>query len=200
MSMQLNRDNSPLWMIEFDKQLLRGKHVLLYGNVEDRFLLPVSGEVVSLSEFLNRYFCEAGYELVGHYDIVDGIQLADPQEMGPLLDALANPRATPPSTTSQHRPESEPTTSRQDPPSQPDQRNEQQSEQLTLQRQQTARRTPGRGSDGHDRPRSNRQTDSRFVPPGSALPVIRRVLRQPHTPSAMMLEFTDKLVSDPQLE
>nr|VFK24600.1 MAG: hypothetical protein BECKMB1821G_GA0114241_100918 [Candidatus Kentron sp. MB]VFK27093.1 MAG: hypothetical protein BECKMB1821I_GA0114274_100234 [Candidatus Kentron sp. MB]VFK74910.1 MAG: hypothetical protein BECKMB1821H_GA0114242_101219 [Candidatus Kentron sp. MB] len=200
--MQLNRDNSPLWMVEFDKQLLRGKHVLLYGNVEDRFLLPESNKIVSLAEFLNRYFCEIDYELVGHYDIVDGIQLADPQQMGPLLDGLANTRAKPPSPASKQPPKRESAPYRESRP-QTDTDSEK-TPALTLQRQQTTRRTPGRGADDQsrtgeqNRARTNSQTDSRFLSPGAALPVIRRVLTQGRTPSAMMLEFSDKLVSDPQ--
>lgn len=215
--MHLTRDNAPLWMVELDKQLLRGKHVLLYGNVEDRFILPESGEVASLPDFLNQYFCEAGYELVGHYDIVDGVQLADAETMGPLFAALANPRGTPPRAPSPNRAETETRAAQEDPAQAsppPEQRNEPQSgSALTLQRQQSSRRTPGKTSQEQDRQNenrqdasrqsasrqsANRQTDSRFLPPGTAFPAIRRVLEQPHTPSAIMLEFSDKLVSDPQ--
>ncbi len=41
------------WMAEFAQQHRRGKHVLLYGNIADQFLL--NGEYMSLLDFLGRY-------------------------------------------------------------------------------------------------------------------------------------------------
>ena len=35
--MNIVRERSSQWILELDKQLVRGKHVLLYGNVADQF-------------------------------------------------------------------------------------------------------------------------------------------------------------------
>src|SRR3989442_6102285 len=74
-------DQSAPWMGEFHKQLVRGKHVLLYGNVLDHFYVTRTGETqgryVSVPEFLRLYFSDEGYEVIGHYDIVDGLTYAD---------------------------------------------------------------------------------------------------------------------------
>lgn len=81
-------ERSSRWMIELQKQLIRGRHVLLYGNVADQFLL--NGSYLSLSQFLSKYFCEEGYRLVGRYDIVDGLRLSDPSAMRPLFESLVS--------------------------------------------------------------------------------------------------------------
>jgi hypothetical protein len=77
--MRIDPEKSSPWMIEFHKQVLRGKHVLLYGNIADQFLL--NGEYLSLMGFLGKYLHETGYELISRYDIVDGLQLANPPAM-----------------------------------------------------------------------------------------------------------------------
>ncbi len=56
-------------MTELDKQLRRGKHVLLYGNVEDRYEL--NDRYDSLNECLDAYFLERGYFGIIHYDIAE---------------------------------------------------------------------------------------------------------------------------------
>ena len=76
----ITRETSSHWMTDdFLSQLARGKSLIVYGNVLDQVLL--NGEYMSLSEFLNRYFREAGFEVVLWYDIVDGARLADPSAM-----------------------------------------------------------------------------------------------------------------------
>ncbi len=59
------------WIAEFDKQLRRQKHVLLYGNVHDQSLFR--GGYVLVAEFLNAYFHDQGFDVVARYDPVDGI-------------------------------------------------------------------------------------------------------------------------------
>lgn len=189
--MQLQRETAPLWMVEFDKQLRRGKHVLLYGNVQDRYLLPGGNVVVSLAEFLNRYFTEAGYELVGRYDIVDGVQFADPAAMGPLFERVISDQPLP----------TEPPPPRPPRESPPDAVAN--TSQLAMGAAATERRLPGGGAAPNtarpDAPAPNRGPgESRHVPPGVALPVIRRALAQPVVSTAMSMAFSDKLFSDPQ--
>ena len=57
------------WMTELDKQLRRGKHVLLYGNVEDRYELKDRYD--PLDKCLDSYFRDRGYCGIIHYDIAE---------------------------------------------------------------------------------------------------------------------------------
>ena len=57
------------WMTELDKQLRRGKHVLLYGNVEDRYEL--NDRYDPLDKCLDSYFLDRGYFGIIHYDIAE---------------------------------------------------------------------------------------------------------------------------------
>ena len=57
------------WMTELDKQLRRGKHVLLYGNVEDRYEL--NDRYDPLDKCLDSYFRDRGYFGIIHYDIAE---------------------------------------------------------------------------------------------------------------------------------
>lgn len=66
---------SSRWILEFEKQMQRRKHVLLYGNIHDQFLWR--DEYLSLPEFLPSYFTHLGFELVIRYDMVDGFRFAD---------------------------------------------------------------------------------------------------------------------------
>ena len=85
-NMQINPESSSAWMTEFAQHHRRGKHLLLYGNIVDQYLL--NGEYLSLLEFLGRYFKAQGYELIGRYDFVDGLQLAEPVEMEPRFEQI----------------------------------------------------------------------------------------------------------------
>ena len=57
------------WMTELDKQLRRGKHVLLYGNVED--LYELNDRYNELGKCLDNYFLNRGYHGVIHFDIAE---------------------------------------------------------------------------------------------------------------------------------
>lgn len=61
---------SARWVAEFEKQLLRRKHVVLYGNVHDLFLCR--GEYQSVNDFLMATFCDRGFDVIVRYDQVDG--------------------------------------------------------------------------------------------------------------------------------
>lgn len=74
--MRIDPETSSPWMTEFHKQLVRGKHVLLYGNVVDQFLL--NGEYLPLHAFLGKYLRDDRYDIIGRYDTVDGLQFLDP--------------------------------------------------------------------------------------------------------------------------
>ena len=74
------------WRDEMHAQLNHGKHVLLYGNVEDRYLLEeTKPRTVLLAQCLNHYFLTQNYQLIVHYDLADGMRTAIPERMDPIL-------------------------------------------------------------------------------------------------------------------
>lgn len=79
-------DFASAWQNEMHAQLERGKHILLYGNVDDRYLLnEARPRTVLLGACLNHYFLSQGYQLVVHYDLADGMRTAIPERMDSLL-------------------------------------------------------------------------------------------------------------------
>ena len=77
------------WRDEMNSQLERGKHILLYGNVDDRCLLDENRpRTVLLAQALNHYFLTRKYQLVVHYDLADGMRTAIPESMDSLLLSL----------------------------------------------------------------------------------------------------------------
>jgi len=81
--MRIDPQRSSQWMVELHKQMVRCKHVLLYGNVSDQFLL--NEEYRTLPQFLDEYFLDAGYEIVGQYDVVDGFGFCDDSGKGRMF-------------------------------------------------------------------------------------------------------------------
>ncbi|MBF0426351.1 MAG: AAA family ATPase [Magnetococcales bacterium] len=65
---------SSRWIGEFTRLLLRRKHVLLHGNIHDHFLWR--GQDLALPEFLRACFREMGFNLILHYDPLDGFTFA----------------------------------------------------------------------------------------------------------------------------
>lgn len=182
---------SSQWIVEFHKQLVRGKQVLLYGNVGDLVLL--NGGYLSLHQFLEQYFSDEGYEIVGRYDIVDGIRFAD-QEMQQLFqrtvtqskggDAEAGAANVPPPMQS----------SQQASPGQ-----QTGSNQPTTESAQTNAAGEGnRPRRSMPRARSRTRRGPMLVQPDQALDAIRTVLSQSEVSSAVCVDFSDKLVTDPQ--
>jgi len=161
--MLISPKRSSPWIIEFQKQLFRGKHVLLYGNVADLFLFEE--KYISLTQFLKDYFKQEGYTIVGEYDIVDGLKLAD-QTMQPEFDrvvktAMGGEETSPPQATG-----------------------------ATSQPNNTSQRRPPRAVGGGHL--------SILQQPDQALNAIRIVLGQSKVAAAMFLDFSDKLVGDPE--
>ena len=66
---------SSRWILDFEKQVQRRKHVILYGNIHDQFLWR--GEYQTANEFLNLYFRDQGFDLVLRYDPIDGFLFVD---------------------------------------------------------------------------------------------------------------------------
>ena len=91
MSLEKEKSTSSVttWRDEMNSQLERGKHILLYGNVDDRCLLDENRpRTVLLAQALNHYFLTRKYQLVVHYDLADGMRTAIPESMDSLLLSL----------------------------------------------------------------------------------------------------------------
>jgi hypothetical protein len=165
-NMHIAPERSSQWMVEFDKQLVRGKQVLLYGSIADQFLL--NGNYVPLHDFLRQYFVESGYGVVGQYDVVDGLQFSDPDEMRPTFESIVTqalggqPRQEPPEADAAS--------------ASPD----------------GARRIPRAAM------ANARAATPMLQPPSQSVAAIREVIRQAETPAAFVLDFSDKLVQDPE--
>lgn len=86
------QNNWPIWLKETDDQLRRGKHIILYGNVDDCFLGD-SATLISLSQYLDKYFISSGYENILHYDIVDGLRWSGHSPTGRNIESSTKTRA-----------------------------------------------------------------------------------------------------------
>jgi hypothetical protein len=69
------------WIQEFERQILRRKHIVLYGDVYDQFLWR--GVYQTAHEFLQGYFANQGFEIIVHYDPVDGFDYGSLTRMPP---------------------------------------------------------------------------------------------------------------------
>ena len=187
--MDSRQETSSYWIRDSHNQLMRGRHLILTGNIADQFL--VNGQYQSLPAYLEGYFQREGYEVVGHYDIVDGLRFAMP-EMQAAFERVAVPRSAANAGTAStasalpHQAGSFAPTSLPPGP---------------------ATRTSGSPGPGQARPSGAGMQQ----PPSSAavsrMPVLREpeevlrlvrlALRQTETPVAMILHCADKLVSDP---
>ena len=81
------------WIQEFERQIRRRKHIVLYGDVYDQFLWR--GQYQTAHEFLQGYLAEQGFEIIVHYDPVDGFDFGtliprrpNLAEGGPLPDDI----------------------------------------------------------------------------------------------------------------
>ncbi len=75
---------SSRWILDFEKQTQRRKHILLYGNIHDQFLWRDS--YLTAHEFFTAYFASLKFDLILRYDPVDGFG---------FVDDLAKPRSRP---------------------------------------------------------------------------------------------------------
>jgi rubrerythrin len=71
---------TPRWIQELERYLPIKRQFYLYGNIYDLLLYPpkpdepaASWQYLNIRAFLRRFFIEHGYQLVGFYDVVDGM-------------------------------------------------------------------------------------------------------------------------------
>jgi hypothetical protein len=72
---------SSRWILDFEKQVQRRKHIVLYGNVHDQFLWR--GDYLTAEEFLLAYFRGMAFDIVVRYDPIDGFQFAEERDQPP---------------------------------------------------------------------------------------------------------------------
>jgi hypothetical protein len=65
---------SARWIQDFEKQLYRRRHLILYGNIHDQFLWR--GAYLGIQDFLQTYFQDLGFDLISRYDPIDGFTFA----------------------------------------------------------------------------------------------------------------------------
>ncbi|MEB3193082.1 MAG: AAA family ATPase [Snowella sp.] len=65
---------SARWIQDFEKQLYRRRHLILYGNIHDQFLWR--GAYLGIQDFLQTYFQDLGFGLISRYDPIDGSTFA----------------------------------------------------------------------------------------------------------------------------
>lgn len=82
----MSRLNQPVsgWIESMDRQLVRAKHILLHGSTSDLALYSgMTGttsrnpECTKFDTVLHRYLIDAGFALVLHLNLADGLQLAE---------------------------------------------------------------------------------------------------------------------------
>ncbi|WP_377477398.1 MAG: AAA family ATPase [Microcoleus anatoxicus] len=82
---------SSRWIQEFEKQLYRRQHIVLYGNIDDQFLWR--GSYQGIHEFLTNYFQDLNFQLIVRYDSIDGFTFAKP-EMSDRFEQITRAAAT----------------------------------------------------------------------------------------------------------
>ncbi len=187
------------WMDDFRKHLERGKHVLLYGNVDDQFVVSRAGRergpvFTPLVDFVTQHFLNDGFEIVVHYDIVDGRRFAAPAMEDLFRAAVIPPRrassagggASASPSPKDRRPADRPAESH----------------------------SPGTGQAGLSPSATGHAYDPRGGVPGvpqvegsragaspagitAELEGFRTVLRQDQVSAAVVIHFSDRLVCDP---
>jgi energy-coupling factor transporter ATP-binding protein EcfA2 len=165
--MKIISERTSQWIVDFQKRLLRGNNILLYGNILDQML--INGSYQSLSSFIKTYFIEEGYHIIAEYDIVDGIQYVDEKMQQEAQRLIRTASGGEPSTG---LPVSYP------PPTPDDGR-------------VPPRRLPGAGV---SRPV---QRTGYLTNPDQAFAAIRHIMKQTELSAAVIVNFSDVLVGDP---
>lgn len=162
------------WITDFEKQLMRGKHMLLYGNIHDQFIWQ--GQYMTLPNYVTGHFQRLKYDIVVSYDPVDGFSFPT-KEMEKRFNELARKRleAANPGLTGDDAP---------DPAAPPEQSAAQDSTDLTAP-------PPRRRTATSARPVSNRRVD-----PQTAFARLRHVMSQGEISVAAMVNLGDMLTSD----
>jgi energy-coupling factor transporter ATP-binding protein EcfA2 len=69
---------STRWIHEFETQLQRRRHILLYGNIHDPLIWR--GNYLPIHDFLSAYFQDLDFDLTLRYDSIDGFSFPNPDQ------------------------------------------------------------------------------------------------------------------------
>lgn len=211
--MELEIGTAPRWAVDLHQQLLRGRNVILHGNLSDEFLFAGS-EYITVNQFLERYFMEEQFSVVGRFDVVDGFEWADHDHMQPVVQrildgALRGNLGDAPPSAAASAPASVPPM------------NSGAASGPARKPSETIGMRAAAGSSGGNFPGTLRRREiddgpvlspartaavqspvrrgAREVPPPDrALRMVRTLLSQSRDPAAIWLNFTDRLFSDPK--
>lgn len=158
---------SARWIADFEKQLYRRQHIILYGNIHDLFLWR--GTYQGINDFLQGYFRDLNFDLILRYDPIDGFDFAQP-DMRQQFDQLARQRLhdRQPDLPAQNPPQPVPAANPVTPP---------------------PRANPGAALRQH--------LANTRVAPEEAFGNLRAVIAQPQTPIVAVVDLGDMLTTDP---
>jgi energy-coupling factor transporter ATP-binding protein EcfA2 len=83
----------PRWIGRFRSELVRGHHVVLYGNIHD--LVVWGGCARDTKEIVMEHLRQALYRVIGSYDPIDGLTFADDETRERFGRLSEPPRAAP---------------------------------------------------------------------------------------------------------
>jgi energy-coupling factor transporter ATP-binding protein EcfA2 len=167
------------WVRRLVAEIVRGRHVILHGNVHDVALWDY--KFLPVAEVLRQVLAALGFELVGKFDQIDGLSFGAEEDSKKFTDLLGKQGSSAqPPADSPARPGAGDT---------PD--------------------DTGSGGSRADRAGAARRQMAgslasattepvRYQQPRDALAAIRRGLAQASTPIAFVLDFADLLLLDPE--
>jgi ATP-dependent Clp protease ATP-binding subunit ClpA len=95
------RNHFPTWLDEFNRFKALKSEFFLHGNIYDCYYFPINYKTAATSEelkfakfnnikeLLKKFLKEEGYEIITYFDIIDGLEVGDPNETNPKY-SLAN--------------------------------------------------------------------------------------------------------------
>lgn len=89
----MSQDAESDWVGQLSDSLHICNAVILHGNVNDA--LPYKGDYMQIARLLNTYLMDHGYQLVGHYDGLDGLGFSDLHQKATymkIVQAIENKR------------------------------------------------------------------------------------------------------------
>jgi energy-coupling factor transporter ATP-binding protein EcfA2 len=165
---------SSAWVRRFFADAVRGRHIILHGNVHDTVLW--NNTFMPLRRALPQMLATLRFQLVGAYDQVDGLTFTDPDGARRLHELVADGNAT---TVGDGRQSNGAT-----PPGRTGPASE---------RAEAAARR-------RDAMRENlttaAQTPLTYSTPDQAVAAMRRALTQKRTPAAFVIDFAELLLAD----
>ena len=81
------------WVRRLAAEIIRGRHVIVHGNVHDVALW--NHRFVPVPQVLQEVLEAIGFELIGRYDQLDGLSFASPDGNRRFTDLLNGPAAPP---------------------------------------------------------------------------------------------------------